>query len=498
MIDGSQTEVLRPIEERCWYQPSARAGVYWHENQSGRWVHKNASQFGRWLKLQGVSAGLSKEDREAGMVMSPMDALLTHLETERLLDYAGGLAGWKSGVHEINRDQVLVTHELELVVPKAPERVPVSPKWDAAAWGYPVLGTFLEKLFNGVDHDGEKEESCEQLSRVLTWLWHFLGSLYKGQYSTGLALGIAGEPKCGKTLFAHVVQVLAGGIVARPYRYMTGADNFNEEMLEAALLLVDDENSDTNIQSRLKFGAEIKQLVATQGVRIRAMHQKAMLMKPIQRLMVLVNLEPERLQVLPPIDTDIRDKLLIVKGYRKEMPMPTRTPDEQRTFWNTLIGELPHFLHWLLHVYSPSVGDLDRFGPKHWQHPEVLSELAKLNPEERTLEFVDRMLKQSPHILRGDLMRLATVQRTQVEELFESGEQSITGWIGTAAEFRAVLLCDGEDAPLSSFERREVRPSAYLGRDLNALSRRMPERFIMSRTPGTGERVIALLPGGEA
>lgn len=497
----SGLETITVAEPRAtdWYQPTGSGGRFWHVNAKARWVWKNPTQYKRWLMVQGLAAGLTKEDREAGARLSPIDETLTHLETERLIDYAGGLAGWHTGVHEINKDRILVTHELELLQQEKPEAgedgFPEAEDWDAWRERYwPVFGQMLEGLFNGVDHASGDQVPCVQLPRVIDWLWHFMESLYSGGYSTGLALAIAGEPKSGKTLFAQLLQLMCGGITARPYRYMTGQDNFNEEMLQAALLLVDDENSDTHIQSRLRFAAEIKQVVATRGVRIRAMQQKAMLMMPIQRLLILVNLEPERLQVLPPVDNDIRDKLLILKGYQREMPMPTRSPEEQQAFWDTMVRELPYFLYWLTEVHEPDRAKLDRFGPRHWQHPEILEELSRLNPETRTLEFIERMLEAHPRILRDDLNKLSTGDRGRLSDLFPPGKDSIVGYIGTASDVRRVLLSDGDEAPLSTMERREVRAAAYLGRDFVALSRRYPDRFFSSRRAGSGERNWVFLP----
>lgn len=491
---GLETEVDRPLAERCWYEPLSRGGRYWYQEGPDLWVSGSAEQFRRWLQVEGLSASLTKEERADGQVMSEIDGLLTMLERKRRVDYAAPLAGWRAGLRMMNKSQVLVTRSPELMAPElwAPDGVSdeadARPIMDGAAWGFPTLWMFLCGLFNGVEMNDEGLERVEQLPRVLDWLQHFLLSIYEERYSTGLCLAIAGEADCGKTLFSAIVQELCGGVTARPYRYMIGQDNFNSEWLQAPLLLVDDENSDTHIQSRLKFAAEMKQIVASRGTRIRGMQTAALLLQPIQRLMICVNLEEERLQVLPPIDGDVRDKMLVLKGYAKPLPMPTRNPREQEAFWKKLSQEMPHFLAWLFDVYRPDLDAWGRFGPKAWQHPMILEELSKLNPETRTWEFIERMLEKHPRISEDDLKLIAAGDRAKVEV-------GSIGWIGEASDLRRTLLSDGEDAPLAMMERREVRAVAYLGRDLKALSRSRIGQVLPSRQPGTGKKFWIIRDG---
>ena len=490
MTDGLETTQAAPIGDSCWYQPTGNGGRYWHTNDDLRWVHKNSSQFTRWAMTMGLLNYIPDAEKST-RVLSQIDELLTRLETNRIIDYAGGLAGWQAGIYEINRARVLVTHSPHLIEPQEPEHAPTD-LWDFEGWGWPTLGAFLDGFFNGIEHTESGPERIEQLPRFVCWCWHFLTSLYASDYSTGMCLALAGMPGSGKSLLAQIIQQLAGGIVARPYRYMIGADNFNEEFLEASLLLVDDENSDTHIQSRLKFASEIKQIVATRGTRIRAMHQKAIVLQPIQRLVICVNLEPERLQVLPPIDADIRDKMLVLKGYYKPMPMPTNSLEQSRRFWDTLMDELPRFVHWLLNVYRPRHDELDvRFGPAAWQHPEILEELSRLNPEARTEEFLVRFIEtRNPKIWPSDLEKLAQCDRDRLQPHVAGG---LSGWIGTVSDLRAQLMSDGDDSVLSALERREVRATPYLGRDLTALSRRNPDCMWQSRVPGSGKRLWIIL-----
>jgi hypothetical protein len=46
-----------------------------------------------------------------------------------------------------------------------------------------------------------------------------------------------------------------------------------------------------------------------------------------------LNDTPERLLILPPIDSDTRDKINIVRASAAGMPMPSETPEDKAKFW---------------------------------------------------------------------------------------------------------------------------------------------------------------------
>jgi len=441
----------------------------------------NERQTKRQLALRGVSG-----TKAEGEVCSPLDQLLTFWETYRAVSYAGPMGGYQAGVHQMNGQRVLITRSTRLMPPAAGPSTPED---------FPLIHGFLSGLLNGeeVVEETGAVETIEQLPYFLAWLAHFLQSLHAEIYSTGLFLALAGQPESGKTLCAHLIAAITGESIAKPYRYLIGQDNFNAEITGATLLVVDDENSDTHIGSRLKFGAEMKQIVASGSTRVRGMHQNALLVKPIQRLLACVNIEPERLQVLPPIDNDLADKVLLLKAYARPMPMPARSPAEREALWGAFMREAPHFVRFLLDYQIPEAMR-GRFGVVAYQHPLVVKDLAALSPEARTLEHIQRFfLRRLPRIYPRDLDRLAARDRGRLGTVPQEG---VPGFIGSVADLRGALLADGENAVLSSFEKREVRASAYLGRDLVALARKYQGLIWYSATPGSNERVYVMKSDG--
>ena len=133
-----------------------------------------------------------------------------------------------------------------------------------------------------------------------------------------------------------------------------------------------------------------------------------------------LNDDPERLQVLPPLDRDVRDKIIILKARKCAMPMPTGNPADDERFWNQLMAELPGFLHHLEQWQVPEALRDDCYGIAAYQHPEVVEKLQQTTPELRLLELVDRELFR--HLYTA-------MDRTQLEP-----------WEGSAIELEARLV----------------------------------------------------------
>jgi hypothetical protein len=74
---------------------------------------------------------------------------------------------------------------------------------------------------------------------------------------------IAAERDCGKSLVQRYSLSL-GGRAAKPYRYMSGATEFNSDLFGAEHLMVEDEVPSTDIRTRRIFGARIKDFMANE------------------------------------------------------------------------------------------------------------------------------------------------------------------------------------------------------------------------------------------
>ena len=244
---------------------------------------------------------------------------------------------------------------------------------------------------------------------------------------------------------------MIGGRSAKPHAFMTGRTDFNAELFEAEHLMLEDEFMGTAIKERLAFGAQIKAMTVNQIHACHGKHRKPVNLRPFWRVTITLNDDPECLLVLPPLNADISDKIIILRASRFQMPMPTTTADEKERFWKTMVAEIPAFLHFLDQWEIPEELQCRRFGIAGFKHPELVQSLEELSPQEQLLSMIERALWKG------------------VEE----------EWEGTAEELRELL----QDDSGTRYDAQKLLNYAqtcgwYLGR----LQERYPRQFIPMRT----------------
>ena len=422
-------------EPEYWF--SGR-GEFWVLNAAGEWVPMVERSFRRFLVSQGVR-GYKIVEPDAGIreVLSPVDQVLQEVELNRRVAFAGPLAGYPAGLHHMGGERALVTRSPRLVEPERGD------------WA--VVGELLENLLSSA------EDGVDQTVYFFGWLRQAMECLRRGWWNVGgLCLAIAGERECGKSLLVQLIRLCFGGRQAMAYEWLVGRDMFNDDVLESPLLVVDDVTADTSFKGRKHFADMIKGVVAVSGCRFRGLGKRPMTLYPFHRLVICMNLEADCIKVLPVMDDQIWDKLMLLRAYRRPMPMPVSTDVEKRAFWERLVAELPAFLWWLEREWEAPEELKGRFGVRHFHHSEILEKLDEHSPHMRLMEFLERAL-------------------------FPMYEE----WRGTASDLRAEL--QGEDSRLSQDEKQGLRPVAYLGEDLTNLSRKFGSRrfeYLHSKTGG--------------
>lgn len=436
-------------EEQYYRSPE---GHFWWLNQRGDWIGRPQSDFK--LKLKSVGCCTTVQN---GKKMSELEQQFLLVSAENGVDYAGLIAGWKPGYYERDGTRYLISREI-------PPMAPSGADFESLKRQCPNLLRLLNGIFKGVDSDADIRTN--QLLTFLGWWHHAYTCLRNNDTRNGLALVLAGDVGCGKTLLKEFIRYSFGGREAQPYRWFTGQEQFNGNLMQSPLWTVDDEQADTSFKARNHFGAKLKLCVANAGVPFRAMHRDELTLYPFRRIIICVNREPERLMVLPPLASDVEDKMLILKCYNNKICADLRRKPEaeKAAFFQSSIKELPHFLEWLSNHWKIPAGMSGRFGVPHWCHPEIERELFTLSPMQRTWELVRKYVQ-------------ATLPGTSKK------------WVGGAQMLWSGMT--GNEDALSRKERDLVPNSpGWLGKQLTTLMKNYPDAISFARRSGSNEWTI--------
>ena len=89
-----------------------------------------------------------------------------------------------------------------------------------------------------------------------------------------------------------------GGRTGRPFSYMSGKTDFNSELFGAEHLVIADENSNRDMNSRRLFGSRIKDYTVNTSMHCHGKFREALTLTPCQRLTISLNDEDDNLLIL--------------------------------------------------------------------------------------------------------------------------------------------------------------------------------------------------------
>lgn len=334
---------------------------YWRANDHGGWQKINEKSLDMELLAQGFSV-----ENESTEPLSELLQAKREIQLKQDIVYAGRLAGYQSGLHNIVHQPVLVTESPKIILPHPGE--------------WPTLKKFLEGLLR------------DQVVYFYGWMKLGYKALVSGVFTPGQAFAIAGPVNCGKSLLENLVTEIMGGRIAKPYHFMTGKSNFNSEMFGAEHLMIEDECASTRFEARRNLGAALKNITVNVTQTCFGKNKTALTLTPLWRLTMSMNEEPEDLMVLPPFDDGIGEKIMLLKGHMNEVVERMMGGDERMEVWNAFMGELPAFIAFLEGWEIPAELTASRVGIKTYHHPELMAKMRELQPEQRLMSLIDDCL----------------------------------------------------------------------------------------------------------
>lgn len=355
--------VLPELPKPAFYYEAAK-NKYWILNADQHWMQMIKDDVCLLLEKAGYNTKPPK-----GKSYSQADDYLSQVRTVKSISFAAPIAGQQAGIRETPDARYLVTRSPNLITPSKGD-------WSDIK----ILG---ERLFG-----------VEQWEYVLGWSKTAVTGLYANKCTRGQILVLAGAAGCGKSFWQkQIITPMLGGRLAKPLQFMQGQTSFNEDIIKAEHLMLEDENAHTDMKSRQAFGAAIKNFTVNVSQRMHGKGKEAGMVDSSHWVSMSLNDEPESLMVLPPIDAAIEDKIMLLlcePAITMEWPEGGGPALEARTK-----EQMPAFIQYLLedHVIRTELREL-RMGIKAYHNPKILRDICSTSPEAELELVVDRVYRE--------------------------------------------------------------------------------------------------------
>lgn len=323
---------------------------YFVLNSEGVWVPYTRTNIALLLK---VERGLSSIPKKGAP--SEVEEALNHIHTLQRIDFAGPCVYRKPGVLTVDH-KLLLNVFRGRVLPAAE-----GPQQWGGAGNFPWLSNFIGNFFS----------DKEQLDYFLAWLKRFYSSAARLEVQSGQAVFLVGATSKGKTFMnTRVIGGLMGSHTdAREY-LTSNSGGFGSQMFYSGVWGVDDGVISGAKTAHARFSEMVKAIAA--NVRFEC-HEKFRVPAMVEwqgRLVVTANPDAESLRILPTLDINILDKVMLFRMNDDAQPN-FKSNDENHA---TLDRELPNFARWLLDWTPPEtvLSPNPRYGVKSYHHPELL------------------------------------------------------------------------------------------------------------------------------
>jgi hypothetical protein len=259
---------------------------------------------------------------------------------------------------------------------------------------------------------------------------------------------LAGEINSGKSLIAWIVAQALGGRTANPYASWSGGMLWNDDLVGSELLLVDDCVGSTDIRSRRNFGASFKEAIYPHVIQLRKRNSSSIAVRPVWAVVVCCNDTPESLQIIPPLDNDLADKVALLHVIGVKLPVDTSTPEGKLELQALIRSELPAFAQQLVDWVTPEELHDSRSGVKAWRDPVLTDAVDAHSPARRLEDLLETALTHMG--IWGDLPKDLTAADIEGRlkdvhsPVFDQAKQ-LCSWHGAMGSALAKLARSGSE-----------------------------------------------------
>jgi hypothetical protein len=365
--------VVRFAKEHGWSDGTRAEDVYYYAAKNHYFVRDGKI----WREYKTRSHVLNRLLKRISGDQSPTakrsiaNAILQTVEERHVCYWAGEIAGFKPGPHKSGDEVLLITRGPNLIVPNP--------------------GSFdtVKNVIAAILGD-DPETGDIQINGFMAWLKFSLEAVASGTRTPGHVLILVGPPECGKSLLVSICREILGGRAASPHQAWSKDTAFNADLVGSELLVLDDCYSQGKIEARRAVGTSMKESLFNEFVRIHPKGREAFSVAPVWRAIMCCNDDPDSLFVVPPLTSDMQDKMLILRCHKRTAPEHDFPPVDRKRFRERITRELPALVaHLASMALPPTLTPNPRTGFEAFHHPVIKGILGELSPEVQLLATID-------------------------------------------------------------------------------------------------------------
>lgn len=430
---------------------SFRPQDIYYDGPANKYLVRVGSSFMTYSKLSpvitGVTRHLAPDYEEPKDLARAVREACKNRELDGGVQWHGAIAGHAQGLAFDSNDlPILITSEA---------KTPIPSPGDA-----PLITDIIGNAFT----------DPTATSVFVSWLAGRYKAVRSHVHIPSPMLVLAGEINSGKSLLAWIIAQTLGGRTANPYASWSGGMLWNDDLVGAETMLVDDCIGSTDIRSRRNFGASFKEAIYPHVIQLRKRNSSSISVRPVWAVVVCCNDTPESLQIIPPLDNDLSDKVALLHVIGVKLPVDTSTPEGRAELQAMIRAELPAFAQQLMDWVTPEELHDSRSGVKAWRDPILTDAVDAHSPQRRLEDLLEAALTHMG--LWGDLPRDMTA--ADIQGRLEDSQSPVRD--------QARQLCTWHGAMGSALAKLARSGSEYIELSPNTVAGKPPRYWVSPPT----------------
>jgi 5S rRNA maturation endonuclease (ribonuclease M5) len=359
MSDWTTDSVITDYISSCYY--NASNGHYLMKKGDDYWVDMIHQRASIELGLRGVPVikNAEREDEQ----LPDVELALHVIRQDNTVEFSGDIAGYNAGFHKNCGKNVLVTSSPQYPIP--------------SVGNHDIISKLLLNML------GEEQKLILECMLKL-----HIEQLYDCIEHQQQIICLVGDAGSGKSLLQNlIITPLLGGRSARVYKFLSGQDQFNSQIIGNEHLIIEDDSPAFDPRSRNTLTVNLTGIASNSVTSVRAMHQAAINLSAIQ--LVTLSANPDNVNTLPFINDSSSGKIALFNCKKVDLPFDVKSVDGRKKLREKINEEIPCYLHYLINQLKvPGEFADPRYPVFTYQNPEILALLETQSPEGELLDML--------------------------------------------------------------------------------------------------------------